>query len=283
MTNEKQAILAYLRKALPGGAFDQARAAAAQERLHDPEKAKQFGEQLLKYTLGGAGVGLAGTRLYHLVSELNRQQPKYTKFGPGAKTIDEEEKLAGLADIYNTIVSAPGKLIQNVTDDKGTREAFGNVLLGGGIMGGAYGGSQIMNAIVNKKRKEDLEEQVADAKKEYMRALMSQKHAAALDTAFEKLEATPTEKRANSLLNVVKYPIDAARALFGDRVYKAYIAGVASTGALAGKMTYDWTRARSRDKAIAEAQKARARMAGVAPVYIDPEQMAALKRVASDN
>ncbi len=281
MTNEKQSTwgLNGIVASLPGGAVEQARAA----RLHDPEAATRFGEQLLTYTLGGAGLGLSGTRLYHLISELNRQPPKYTKFGPGSKTIDEDEKIAGLADVYNAVVGAPGRLIQNATTDAGTRAALTNVLIGGGIMSGAYGGSQIMNAIVNKKRKEDLEEQVDDAKKEYMRALMSQKHAAALDAAFEKLEATPIEKRANPLLNVVKYPIDAARALLGDEVYNLYIAGVAGTGALASKMTYDWTRARSRDKAIAEAQKARARMAGVAPVYIDPEQMAALKRVASDN
>jgi hypothetical protein len=45
-------------------------------------------------------------------------------------------------------------------------------------------------------------------------------------------------------------------------------------------MTYDWTRARSKDKALDSARKARARMSGVAPIYVDPEQLAAIKKIA---
>jgi hypothetical protein len=45
-------------------------------------------------------------------------------------------------------------------------------------------------------------------------------------------------------------------------------------------MTYDWTRARSKDKAFENARKARARMTGAQPLYIDPEQLAAVKKLA---
>jgi hypothetical protein len=121
-----------------------------------------------------------------------------------------------------------------------------------------------------------------------MRALLSKKHAAALDSAFSALQDATQEKRAN-LWGIMRMPFDSARLVakaLGDKdesLYKAYVATVLGTGGLAGKMTYDWTRARGRDKAVAEAQKARARMAGIAPIHVDPEQMAALKRVAADD
>jgi hypothetical protein len=62
-------------------------------------------------------------------------------------------------------------------------------------------------------------------------------------------------------------------------VREAYWAGLLGTGVAAGKMTYDWTRERSRDKAIERARRARARMAGTAPVYVDPEQLVAVKKL----
>jgi hypothetical protein len=291
MTQEKQAEadsgpLAYLTAALPGGAIEQAQQLAAKAKLYDPAAARQTGEDAWKYMLGGLGIGLTGTKLYHVISDMNRQKPKYTKFGPGSKTVDEAEKIAAIADIYNQVVSMPGKVIQNITEDQTTRDALAQAATIGGFATSAYGGSKLMSAIIAKKRKEDLQSQVDDAKKEYLRALTSRKHAAALDTAFESYKKLPAEKRAfKELLNTILWPIKATKAIPGGGadIYKAYVLTTLGSGALAGKMTYDWTRARSRDKAIADAQKTRARMAGTSPIHVDPEQMAALKQVAANS
>jgi hypothetical protein len=66
----------------------------------------------------------------------------------------------------------------------------------------------------------------------------------------------------------------------GAYLAPAYATGTIGAGALAGKMTYDWTRARSKDKALEKARKSRARIEGAAPLYIDPEQLAAIKKLA---
>ncbi|NBO18821.1 MAG: hypothetical protein EBV03_06270 [Proteobacteria bacterium] len=274
--------LGFLASILPGGAVEQAHAAEAQAKLYDPKDAHAMGDAIWKVTLGGLGAGLTGSRLYHLVSEMNRPKPKYTKFGPGSKKIDDEEKIASL---WKTVVSAPGTLIQNLTTDPVNREALRDtaMLLGGA--GATYAGASAMNAIVNKKRKEDLQEQVEDAKKEYMRALLGSKRAEALDAAFDNMQKSASEKAADAdglLAFALNAPFDAAKAI-SPKFYKAYVLTTLGLAPLAGKMTYDWTRARSRDKAIAEAQKARARLVGPPPIHVDPDQMAALKQIASND
>jgi hypothetical protein len=274
---------------LPGGHVEMARAnpnyaTIQQARTQDPEKAKQMGEMLLKATLGGFGVGLTGTRLYHLVSDMNRPKAKYTKFHSGSKTIEDDEKLA--ADLsYNDVVSAPGKAIQSISSDP---HGQGTALMAALIAGtglGAYGGHKLMSTIVNKKRKEELDDQVADAKKQYMRALIGRKSAAALDAAFDAYQAAPKEKQAGAASFALTAPFNFLHNVpaVGPEIARYYALATLGLVPISGKMTYDWTRARSRDKAIADARKARARIVGPPPIHVDPEQMVALKRVTADD
>lgn len=286
--------------AMPGGKIEQ-NAAAAQAQANaglQAEAAKQMGETLLKYTLGGVGVGLSGSKLYHLISSMNQPKQKHTKFGPGAKTVDDDEKMAGVQDIYNTVVSAPGKLIQGISADPANqRAAFLSAMLGGTGLGVA-GGSALMNSLVAKKRKEELKETVEDAKAEYQRALTGKKASAAMAEAFETYKQTAAQAKeagaitdaissagsgignavANAGKAVVTSPFTVMKQFPG--VWEAYVASTLGLGALSGKMTYDWTRARGKDKAIENAQKARARLSGIAPIYVDPEQLAAIKKIA---
>ena len=240
--------------------------------------AKTDGEQLLKYTLGGLGTGLVLTRLHHLLSGANKQQPKYTKFGPGPKGIDDDEKMAN--DLYTKIISAPGHLIQGFSDPANRQTAQVLAMLGG-TGAGLYGGYSIMSQIAEKKRKDDMQARVDEAKKEYQRALTGRKVAADLNTAFEVVGKLAEGENTSPLLSGAAQLFDKAfdpiRA-FG--LMPLYGAGVAGSGVLSGKLMYDWARARSKDKALAEARKARARIGGAAPIYIDPEQLAAVKRVA---
>jgi hypothetical protein len=290
--------------AMPYGKIEQNAAAAQAQANVGPqaEAAKQMGETLLKYTLGGVGAGLSASKLYNLVSSLNQPKQKHTKFGPGAKTVDDDEKMASMADIYNTVVSAPGKLVQGISSDpKDQNAAFTAALLGGTGLG-VLGGSSLMSSIVAKKRKEELKDQVEEAKAEYQKALTGKRAAADFDAAFDTYVRVRNSRiadakqagmisdavsgagsaisnlGANALKETVKSPFTVMKQVPG--VFEAYVASALGLAGLSGKMTYDWTRARGKDKAIENAQKARARLSGVAPIYVDPEQLAAIKQIA---
>jgi hypothetical protein len=147
---------------------------------------------------------------------------------------------------------------------------------------GIYGGSKIINAIEDQKQKEEQEDMVEEAKKEYQRALMGKKYAAAFETAFNAFAEKQSEWTA---ADIARAPLDLLSGIghrigIGDLAASAYATGTLGAGALAGKMTYDWTRARSKDKALEKARKSRARIEGAAPLYIDPEQLVAIKKLA---
>jgi len=292
---------------MPNGATEQNAAAIAARAAakSDAASAAVLGPDLLKYTLAGAGLGLGGAKLYHLLSGINKPKQKYTKFGPGSKSIDEDEKIAE-AGILETISSAPGNLLNKVLSNPADRGAARAAALVATTGLGIYGGSSLMNAIIAQKKKDELNDQVDAAKKEYQRALIGRK-AAALDAAFNKF-AEVTKQADNPLLTAIgstfsgpltavsgaakavmpaaaaggtalaKLPFDIMRQY--PAVWNAYVMSTLGLGALSGKMTYDWTRERSRDKAVSRAQKARARIAGAAPIYVDPEQIAAIKQIA---
>ena len=243
---------------------------------------------LLTYSAAGFGAGLTGTRLYQLASDMNKPSNKYTKFGPGAKTVDDAEKLAAdapstpstLEQLTSTIAAIPGQLASKIPappdlNQLNAREKGWVVPALLGTTGlSIYGGHKLMSAIYDQKRKEEREEAVEEARKEYQRALTG-KRAEALDTAFDAY----TEKRGvlgalQTGYDILTAPVAAAGLL------PAYQTAVLGTGALAGKMTYDWTRERSKDKALERARKSRARLAGVSPMYVDPDQIAAIAELA---
>ena len=272
-----------VRKAYEAAQKAKSETAAAQARINAQNKitadnaaAKQHGSDILTYSLGGLGAGVVLTRLHHLLSGANKQQPKYTKFGPGPKGVEEDEEIKISNDLYTKIVSAPGHIVQNFSDPR-NQETAKTLLMLGGTMGGLYGGYSIMSQIAEKKRKEDMQARVEEAKKEYQRALTGRKVAADLDEAFARISKSAESNVADTALWAIDKAFDPIRMA---RLMPLYATAVAGSGVLSGKMMYDWTRARSKDKALAEARKARARIGGAAPIYIDPEQLAAVKRVA---
>lgn len=244
-------------------------------------KNTETGDNVLRAALGGLGLGLSGTRLYRLLQSSNKAKDNHMKFGPGAKTLDEREKIAlDLADtlrqFYANAAQGVGQAVNAVHPS-----AMPAAVLGASGLG-LYGGAQIINAIEDKKQKEDQDDMVEEAKKEYQRALMGKKHAAAFEAAFNAF----VEKRSEwTAADIARAPLDLLSGVghrigIGDLAASAYATGTLGAGALAGKMTYDWTRARSKDKALEKARKSRARIEGAAPLYIDPEQLAAIKKLA---
>jgi hypothetical protein len=140
-----------------------------------------------------------------------------------------------------------------------------------------------MQSIAKKQRKEELQDTVEEAKKEYQRALLGKRAAADLDAAFNLLQKTADgESMLPAAVRPVVSLLDLAQApLKGLGLHQAYWMANAGLGALSAKMVYDWTRERGKDKALEDAQKARARLAGAPSIYVDPEQLAKIKAVAS--
>jgi hypothetical protein len=250
----------------------------AAKAVSDMSRDKATGDAVIRATLGGLGLGVSGSRLYHLIQSMNKPKDTHTKFGPGAKTVDDSEKIAGslvdtLRQLYANTTHGIGKAVSDIHPKLAVPAIIGATATG------LYGGSSLINSIEDKKRKEEQADMVEDAKKDYQRALMGKKHAVAFDAAFTAC----TEKNALNLVDLlVRAPLDALSAIprVGDAAASMYATGTLGAGALASKMTYDWTRARSKDKALDKARKSRARIEGAAPLYIDPEQLAAIKKLA---
>lgn len=257
---------------------------------------KDLGKAIVQYGLGGLGVGIGAAGLYHLLGAVNKAKPKYKKVGPGPQTVDEEEKIAAdpappTATPYSldALVSQIGKLVPKgyfqlpdltkapVKDYDPGRQGWTTAALLGTTGLGLYGGASLMNSIAEKKKKEDLQEEVASAKSQYQRALFG-KSSEALAAAYAQFEKVSEPQQGSALGDAMNTPF---RLMAQAGLWGPYLTAVLGSGALAGKLTYDWTRARGRDKALQAAQKSRARLNGVAPVYIDPEQMASLKSLAN--
>jgi hypothetical protein len=255
---------------------------------------EDLGKAIVQYGLGGLGVGIGAAGLYHLLGAVNKAKPKYKKVGPGAQTVDEEEKIAAdpaAPSPYSVeaLMSQIGKLVPkghfdnmlpslggaSIPDYDAGRKGWTTAALLGTTGLGLYGGAALMNSMAEKKKKEDMQEEVAAAKAQYQRALFG-KSSEALDMAYAQFEKVSEPQQGSAVADVLNAPFRLMGPAWGP-----YLAAVLGSGALAGKLTYDWTRARGRDKALQAAQKSRARLNGVAPVYIDPEQMASLKSLAN--
>lgn len=251
----------------------------AARAVSDMARDKETGDAVIRAALGGLGLGVSGSRLYHLIQSMNKPKDTHTKFGPGAKTIDDSEKIATslvdtLRQLYANTTHRVGRAVSDVHKDLAVPATIGAAITG------LYGGSSLINSLEDKKRKEEQTDMVEDAKKDYQRALMGKKYAAAFDAAFTA--CTEKNARNTNLVDLlVRAPLDALSLLDGGAVLAPmYATGTLGAGALAGKMTYDWTRARSKDKALEKARKSRARIEGAAPLYIDPEQLSAIKKLA---
>ena len=83
----------------------------AAKAVSDMSRDKATGDAVIRATLGGLGLGVSGSRLYHLIQSMNKPKDTHTKFGPGAKTIDDSEKIAAtsLVDTLRQLYANSGK------------------------------------------------------------------------------------------------------------------------------------------------------------------------------
>jgi hypothetical protein len=277
----------------PGGPVAQ-QLKAQQTALNaiNEQRNSEFSKELLPTMLGlgllGLGTGLTGTKLYNIVSQINAPKNKYTKFGPGPKEIDAEEKIAEdtwyqtLVNALSAVPNRIGAAVSSGTDsfNKLTPNQQA-VLLPAGLLSaglGIYGGKAIAQGISKQKKKEDLDYELEAARKEYQKALTG-KRANDLNYAYQRhkkaqQQQITTKSAKNPLITFADYLAEPMRA---SGLFPFYTTAALGAGLLSGKMTYDWTRERSADKALARARQSRARMEDSSPLYIDPAQLEAIK------
>lgn len=263
-----------------------------------PQDFQRFwGDRIMRTGLGGLGVGAGAASLYYLargLSQALRDRQPVEEEEDDVPGVPAGNKMAGL---YDNIATGAGRMLPdavvdflkpftpamtpkapNSYDPNVIRSSFGTAAtLGAGALG-TYGGYKLIQALHNRKKKRDRQEEIDAAEKEYYDALVgptANKLDGVYDMASQKAAA---EKKANPL-EWLSGAWDTAKRV-PSAVGGAYVASGLGLGGLAAKLMYDRARERSRAKAVEEAAKSKARIAGILPTYVDPDEIVALKQRA---
>jgi membrane protein YqaA with SNARE-associated domain len=262
--------------------------AAASVGAPTPQDYEKFwGDRIVRTGVRGLGAGLGAGALYYLARSLSdaaRQRAQAAEEKEQAQLMGEE-KVSNSA--YDKLTEAIGKMLPNsptsllrpFTPDAGggpntfdpsvTRSSFGiGATVGSGALGG-LAGWKLIHALHSRKKKMDQQQEVDDAEQEYHNALVGK--SAALDTVYSSMG----DKQA--AFETITGLWDALKRVPSAVGGAGVLAGMGS-GALAAKLMYDRAKDRSRAKAVEEAAKSRARIAGILPTYVDPDEISALKQ-----
>lgn len=252
-----------------------------------------WGNRILRTGVGGLGLGAGAASLYYLARGLSQAINR-------PKEEDEEEELAPkitetkIAGIYDSVSEGVGKLLpdsvlsflrpftpavapknQNSYDPNIIRSSFGTGATVGAMALGGLGGYKLIEAMHKRKKRQEREEQVSAAEKQYYDALLG-KQGRQLDQAYDAAsEKAASEKKA--LLEWLTDTYDVAKRV-PAAIGGTYVGAGLGLGGLAAKLMYDRARERSRAKAVEEAAKSKARIAGILPTYVDPDEIIALKQ-----
>lgn len=250
-----------------------------------------WGDRIVHHGLGGLGLGAGAASLYYLARGLSQalNKPKYEEEEETKKIT--ETKAAGM---YDNVTEGIGKMLPdsvlsflrpftpdaapkqpNSYDPNVIRSSFGTgATIGAGALG-MYGGYKLIDALHRRKKRRDQQEEISAAEKEYYDALTGNS-AKQLDDAYDAAsEKAAAEKKA--LFEWLTDAYDVAKRVPAT-VGGAYVGAGLGLGGMAAKLMYDRARERSRAKAVEEAAKSKARIAGILPTYVDPDEIIALKK-----
>lgn len=252
---------------------------------------KMWGDRILRTGIGGAGLGAGAASLYYLARNLStalKQRQEEAARNAAVDTAPEAEKVSGL---YDDVSSGVGKMLPdsflrmfdklvrpggsgNRFDPNVARSTFGTLgALGVGGLG-AYGGWQAVKAINDSKKHRDRKQMIDDAEQEYYSALTGENNK--LDGVYNKAaEKAAAEKIA--IVEAITNLWDTAKRLPAAGSI-AYTGAGLGLGGLAAKLMYDRAQALSKAKAVEEAAKSRERISGILPAYVDPDELAAVKK-----
>jgi hypothetical protein len=264
-----------------------------------PQDFQRFwGDRILRTGVGGLGLGAGAAGLYYLARGLSQairdRKPEVEEDENPAEAVVPGNKMAGayddvaggigralpdsVVDFLKPFTPAVTPKAPNSYDPNVIRSSFGTAAtLGAGALG-TYGGYKLIQALHNRKKKRDRQAEIDAAEKEYYDALVgpsANKLDGVYDLAGQKAAA---EKQANPL-EMLTSMWDTAKRV-PSAVGGAYVATGLGLGGLAAKLMYDRARERSRAKAVEEAAQSKARIAGILPTYVDPDEIVALKQRA---
>lgn len=247
-----------------------------------------WGDRIVRTGVRGLGAGLGAGALYYLARSLSdaaRQRAQVAKEKEQAALMGEKVSATAYDNLTETIgkmlPNSPMDLLRpftpglpnggsNTFDPSVTRSSFGiGATAGAGALGGMAGWKLIQALHASKKRR-DRQQEVDDAEREYHDALTG-KQAEALDAVYDSFG----EKQA--IFESITGLWDGLKRLPAAVGGAGVLAGLGS-GALAAKLMYDRAKERSRAEAVEEAAKSRARIAGILPTYVDPDEIIALKQ-----
>lgn len=256
-----------------------------------------WGDRILRTGVGSFGAAAGATGLYYLARRLstalhNKEEPDQIE-----EAADQaEQKAAGLYDdlatgVGRALPDSLAKLLSPLTpnvkkvntfDPNVLRSSFGTgATLGAGMLGAA-GGYKLIKMLNDRQKAQDRKDSVDDAEKEYYAALIgtgNQDDTKSLDNVYAKAAELAKEKNA-SVGEALRGAWDTAKRI-PSAVGGVYVGAGLGLGGIAAKLMYDRARDRSRAKAVEEAAKSRARIAGILPTYVDPDEIAELRRQAA--
>jgi hypothetical protein len=285
-----------------------------------------YGKEMLNTALLGAGLTAGGTALYHLLHGFNSAKlPALVRDSAPAVEVEAQEKAKkhkaraahgpqfkfannSATDILNSIYTAVGKAIPQGLIPAGfgdptgpggspasinpSHQAWRNVANYAALVAGGAGGAHLVNSIADKKRKQDVTDDVEDARREYFAALTGK--SAELDAAYETASKSASQLTESAPYKAVAQwlsssgPVsDTVRTLAGNAketatrtqtaLTTALLASTLGAGGLGAKYMYDQTKARSRAENLRRAAASRARLKGIQQTpWIDPDALAAI-------
>lgn len=278
---------------------DVAKPAAAVGKPTPADYQRFWGDRILRTGIGGLGVGAGAASLYYLARGLSQamNRPKEEEEEDETPKITET-KVAGL---YDNISEGVGKMLPdsvtdflrpftpavspkspNTYDPNVIRSSIGTGATFGAMALGGLGGYKLVEALHNRHKRRKREEEVAAAEQEYYNALIGGDAGKKLDNVYDTAkEKAAAEKQAGPLdwLNNTWDTVKRVPATVGG----VYVGTGLGLGGLAAKLMYDRAVERSRAKAVSEAAKSRARIAGILPTYVDPDEIEELRRRAKQN
>lgn len=258
-----------------------------------PQDYQRFwGDRIVRTGLGGLGAGATAASLYYLARGLSQalNKPKYEEDEEETPKITET-KAAGM---YDSITESIGKMLpdspmsflrpftpalkprdNNSYDPSIIRSSFGTGATFGAAALGGLGGYKLIEALHKRKKRREQQDQIAAAEQEYYDALTGG-GGKQLDSVYDAAsEKAASEKKA--LLEWLTNAYDTVKRV-PAAIGGTYVAGGLGLGGLAAKLMYDRARERSRAKAVEEAAKSKARISGILPTYVDPDEIIALKQ-----
>lgn len=222
--------------------------------------------------LGAAGVGAGATGLYRLLRHVSAENPKtkHQNFYAGPKT-NAPEKQQAVEE--KTAETNAGPSVFSDYDPLRTA-LWGGVGNMAGIPLAGLAGHYAMKKLLNSRKKQKYEEQIAAARQEYERAL-SGKTAALAEVYDAHREKISADTWSNYLSEIPGWPV-VNQAL---RTYGTYAGGAGTlSAALAGKLVFDLTRQKSQAAALRRAQEARARISALPPLWVTPDDVVTAKQ-----